>query len=502
MQPMPRKSQHEKLTINNIYLMGWTFCFVVLGIKVAQSFCTALFGNIGSISMALLNYGCAFAYFFAPTIMVYFSSARAVMRFFSLEYGFYMLTFTYFIPALNLTWSLLHGVSGSILWTCELVFLAENSTEADRGWKSGVFWGIYMIGSIIGNVIIWAFLKYYGIESTGNQTGWLGSVSIMFLALALLDFFGCGFTIFFKDPFTYNKAAGEEYYRKQKLTRTGNPFRRFIDVLKLFITPKVLTTFFMTFFWGFGFGYVNGLFTRQIRDTSIIGLVIAYNSLLQVIFSFIDGYFIDKFGHYCVMIFTNINYLLGIIVSIYSDNTQDWLLYLASTLFAIGDTGYQTICPVLMTDYFEDPESVNSIFRFMECFSIAMGYTIAPFFVEEGETISSHQQYINESLITIGFLILSQISYSLFYAWYVVPHNKLMQQQKCIEMTSGSDMKCEINTIENKTVSDDSKISPSLTPSSPNKDNLPNETVSLNSIPVPPSSDIEHKSDVNINQTQ
>ena len=463
---------NAKVRMSNIYNLGWAFCFLVLGVKVAQTFSTSLLGNNGAISVAFLNYGCAIAYFFVPSILSYFKNVRIAMKVFCLEYGFYLMTYAYYIPVLNWIWSLVHGVAAATLWTCQVVFLAENSTDEDRGKKSGIFWGIYMIGSIVGNFFIFWFLQEYGITSTGNEVGWLGTVSILFLIFAICGFVGCIFVYIFKDPRSGLPDAEKRTEKKEKIsndleetnsdeeketklnpttttTTTTTPTEkapkvsfciRFKKVFQDFFSGKYLITFFLTWFWGYQYAHANGLFNRQVVDRSVVGLLTSYSSVISVVFSFVSGYLIDKWGHYTVMVLTNLLMLLGLVVSYYADIYQNWLLYLAITFFSLADTGYQTIIPVIMTEYFVDAETVNAIFRFMECASMGIGYTIAPLFVEENETRTTLEMHLYEILICVVFLVLAQISYSMFIHYYgddtVTNYYKRQNEKKSIELTA------------------------------------------------------------------
>ncbi|KAK8805668.1 hypothetical protein WA158_002324 [Blastocystis sp. Blastoise] len=398
----------KKIMMRNIYLISIAFCCIILGVKIVSSFATPLLGDLGATSIALLNYGAGLSFIVIPTVLSWFKSPKVAILIFAPEYFIYVLTFSYLIPTLNLIWSLIHGFCASILWTCEILFLAENSTDEDRGWKSGVFWGIYMSGSIVGNIFAWYFLNYIGYDSTLKQ-GWLGNLSIMFIIFAAIDALGC-------IPLFFMKSIARNTQEMPKTKDSG--YKRFKLLIKSFINPKVMILSGVSIFWGIEFSFVGGMFNRQVIDRANIGLVVAYNSLIQVISSFILGRTIDKYGHYVVMVACNISMLLGLGSSIIANDTQDWWLFFASTFFAIADTGYQTIVPVLITQYYDDKNSTNAVFRLLQGIFCGSWYMIAPLFVKDGSTRCTSDMYILECIICVIFLVLSQLSYSLFYQFF------------------------------------------------------------------------------------
>ena len=50
--------------------------------------------------------------------------------------------------------NLLSGLTSSILWTAQGIFIAENSEEKDRGYLFGFFFTFYRSAGILGNFLV------------------------------------------------------------------------------------------------------------------------------------------------------------------------------------------------------------------------------------------------------------------------------------------------------------------------------------------------------------
>ena len=404
----------------NIQLLSWGCCFVVCGLKLVGSFSTPLLGDLGATSLSLLYYGGAIAFIVGPSIMNMLPSAEFGMKIIGPEYAIYILSFVYYIPWFCLTWSAIHGVAASIFWTCQIMILKANSTIENVGRKSSLFWAIYMGGSIVGNLIAYYVLNVMGSEVETGQTGWLGSVSIMFSIFVVFSLVGSIFFYFYRPiPDRYRPPSAPKSSFLKRLKLVGLSFTK----------PRVLCMLPIAAAWGFELPFINSMFNRQIHDRSIIGLITAYISFIEVIFSFVTGPVMDFLGIHYAMLMTTFSFLIGIAISYFACEQQNWLLYFASTFFAIADTGYQTIMPVLITHY-KDETIVNASIRFTANVIGGLCYNIAPLFINEGEKYSTSEQYLWELIITSIIIVLSQIFYWIYCYAYPVPETVEYERKK------------------------------------------------------------------------
>ena len=470
----------KKDSMRNMILISWSFCFIILGVKIVNSFGSSLLGNLGSITVACLNFGAALSFLIIPSLMSHFTNLRFTMKLFGPEYGLYIMTYVYLIPILNCLWSMFHGFCASVLWTCETMFLAENSTDEDRGFKSGLFWGIYMIGSIVGNVFVFFYLKYVGYDPDVT-TGWLGKLSILFLVFAILAFIGCIFLFLFR-PVTKPKclmSAADLQEAEAAATKKLHKEKEhhILDVFKGFVNPRIILLALPSCCWGFQYGFSNSLFNRQVIDRSIIGLVCAYNGFIQVLYSFVGGKMIDLFGHYVVFVFTNLSMIIAVILSFFANREQNWLLYLTSTFLAFGDAGYQTIIPVLITEYYKEKQTPNAVLRIFMNVANCVAYYIGIFFVEEGETRATEEKYVYECIIMVVIVILSQLSYSVFMCVYGSKKQKIVYHEPTAQNLSYEDSKKDNGDNQSASMTPDA-VSISVE-SSEKKDDSNNQATSI-----------------------
>ncbi|KAK8791017.1 hypothetical protein WA158_005648 [Blastocystis sp. Blastoise] len=134
--------------------------FVFFGFNTAQNFASSILGDLGTISMAIVYLVNSLCNFIVPSVVDLFPSERKAMAWFGLEYFVYIATFIYLIPIVSVLWSALHGFTSSVLCAVQGIVLQSYSTDSDRGKKSGIFFSIYMAGSISFIIIIIFILLY------------------------------------------------------------------------------------------------------------------------------------------------------------------------------------------------------------------------------------------------------------------------------------------------------------------------------------------------------
>ncbi|CAF2311775.1 unnamed protein product [Rotaria sp. Silwood2] len=122
------------------------------------------FHGSGYISSAIL-YACfAITNIFAPTIV---SMLRPAVAMFlgGITYFLYVLSFIY-----PMTWSyyvvsILVGIGAAVLWAAQGVYLTNNSNDLTTSRNSGIFWALFQVSLLAGNVYIYISLKTEMIDS-------------------------------------------------------------------------------------------------------------------------------------------------------------------------------------------------------------------------------------------------------------------------------------------------------------------------------------------------
>ena len=288
-----------------------------------------------------------------------------------------------------------------MVWACQGIILGNNSTDKDRGTKSGMFMAIYMFGSVIdflslvlmkqalGNFASGYIVRLLHV-STDIHNGWNGSTSILFLFLAISAVLAVIPYAFIRhvDPPKETPLNSEEMKEVVETTegemkvKEEEPkpqekhsiWKEMKDVFKCAFSKKMAWLICFFFFDGYQQVFVTSHFTRQIVDVGSIGTIMGIYSIVDVIFSYIHGWLSDHFGHVVVVTLATVCEIAGIIISWYANAYQNWLNYLTGIVFAISDAGYQTEvfsrshidfqCLSTVNSYFAlDRTNANSTFR-------------------------------------------------------------------------------------------------------------------------------------------
>lgn len=91
--------------------------------------------------------------------------------------------------------SALLGMSGAVLWVAQGSFLTLNSTDETRGKIAGLFWGLFQVSAIVGNIGAYFVLSNFEFQS----------LAIAFTAIGVS---GCGVMLLFRKPTTASSGGG------------------------------------------------------------------------------------------------------------------------------------------------------------------------------------------------------------------------------------------------------------------------------------------------------
>lgn len=114
------------------------------------------------------------------------------------------------------------------------------------------------------------------------------------------------------------------------------------QVLLLAVNPRMLLLLCFFFNDGYQQVFLTSQFTRQLVDLSSVGTLMGILSIADVIFANIHGYLCDKFGHVCVLTLATGGELLGFLLAWFANKEQNWFIYATGIVFAIADGGFQT----------------------------------------------------------------------------------------------------------------------------------------------------------------
>ena len=119
-------------------------------------------------------------------------------------------------------------------------------------------------------------------------------------------------------------------------------FEEIKQVLLLALHPRMLLLLCFFFNDGYQQVFLTSQFTRQLVDLSSVGTLMGIFSIADVIFANIHGYLCDKFGHVSVLTLATAGELIGFLLAWLANKEQNWLIYATGIVFAIADGGFQT----------------------------------------------------------------------------------------------------------------------------------------------------------------
>ena len=400
---VPRKEKDTSMS--NVVTLGIGMSLCLIGVKVSSSFIVPILGNLGSISMALLYFSNSFANFFVPPILNWFKNERNTMFWASFEYGLYVLNYAYIIPSVNLVWSFVHGIFAAVIWSAEGIYLNANSTDKDRGKKSGIFWTLYMTGAAIGNVAVYFLLKFIGLEDSPNPSGWHGSASVMFIFLGLLSLVGA-------IPMYLLKPSPKEASRK--FIHKVSPGILIKKMVNLVISPNMRGLLIPMFFVGFEYVFIGSMLTRQVHQTGDVGLMMSLFCIIEVIISTPLGVLIDRLGNRTMMTSATLLELAALLSFWYANKMQNGLFYLSFVFLSLSDSIYETIIPTIIGSNYADVESANACFRLFQYMGGCICYLLAPVYVDGTTKWVSDSSLFSELMLCGVLCVFCVVSYILY----------------------------------------------------------------------------------------
>ena len=119
--------------------------------------------------MAIVNFVNSFSNFLVPSVISFFKTPERTIFFCGFSYLYLLLLSDYVIDSILDSLHILFQLSpilcvlymdfcllyvsnvdfdNQMVWACQGIILGNNSTDEDRGTKSGMFMAIYMFGSV------------------------------------------------------------------------------------------------------------------------------------------------------------------------------------------------------------------------------------------------------------------------------------------------------------------------------------------------------------------
>jgi MFS family permease len=167
----------------NVLTVSIAFTVLFAAYNTLQNYATSTYpAGLGNQSLAVLYAACAVSVFAAPGLTNQLGP-RWTMVFGASLYVAYMASVIQIIPWVVLLMSTVIGFGGAILWIALGVFITQNSTKKTYGQNTGIFWSIFQLCSIVGNLA--TYLVFSHLSSTSllfagfTVTGVLGTLMLL-----------------------------------------------------------------------------------------------------------------------------------------------------------------------------------------------------------------------------------------------------------------------------------------------------------------------------------
>eukprot|EP01119_Soliformovum_irregulare_P008653 TRINITY_DN2175_c0_g1_i1.p1 TRINITY_DN2175_c0_g1~~TRINITY_DN2175_c0_g1_i1.p1 ORF type:complete len:417 (-),score=72.33 TRINITY_DN2175_c0_g1_i1:19-1245(-) len=248
--------------------------------------------------------------------------------------------------------SVLIGWGASILWTAQGSYLAKNSTNETMGFHSGVFFGLFMLNAVIGNLMAGTLTYFH--ESTTVLVWILFAIGV----IATISFF------FLPRPF-----AIVEVTNVNSPPATKSLASQLTDTLFLFGELKMILMGIVIVYSGFSQAYFYGRFPPTFGEKWLFWVMATFG-FSDSAGSVLMGRLSDLLGRKPVMIVATICGLIAyVLAGWFSDPERPWLFFVIMALFGLSDSGYNTQLYATMSIY--QPEKIEAAYSFLKLIQAA-----------------------------------------------------------------------------------------------------------------------------------
>jgi MFS family permease len=174
----------------NIVIVALCFAVIFSAYNTLQNYITTLFPTLGQSSLAIL-YAVAGISVFAGPAFTAALGARLTMIVGGACYVVYVASLAAaatpamsgFANALIYIASAVIGFGAAILWVALGVFITQNSTRTTYATNTGIFWSVFQLNNIIGNLTTWAI---YTPSLSSSPTLYLGFAGVATVGTLML----------------------------------------------------------------------------------------------------------------------------------------------------------------------------------------------------------------------------------------------------------------------------------------------------------------------------
>ena len=207
--------------------------------------------------------------------------------------------------------AIITGFGASVLWTAQGVYLQQNSNDTNMGRHSGVFWSIFQLNSIVGNLIAQFVLNSNDGDGCGDGSLVDNILIGFFAALTLVSVIS--FFFLRKSPVEKKSVSASINIVEEEW---GAPVKKKLDILsvfKLLADLRILHIVPMMIYIGITVPVYFGFITSRI-GSGWSGYMMTIFGIFDTLGSVLAGQLSDKFGRLPVVIFGAVSSIIGLIL--------------------------------------------------------------------------------------------------------------------------------------------------------------------------------------------
>eukprot|EP01129_Flabellula_baltica_P005836 TRINITY_DN2140_c0_g1_i4.p1 TRINITY_DN2140_c0_g1~~TRINITY_DN2140_c0_g1_i4.p1 ORF type:complete len:331 (-),score=57.15 TRINITY_DN2140_c0_g1_i4:21-1013(-) len=318
----------------------------------------------------------------------------------AMGYTIYMGCHIYVVDFVLVIGAFFNGVGAALLWSSVGAFVTNWSHPDDLGKNNGIFFGIFQVNLLIGNLLIGIL---FSVEN---------NIDILWIYL--------GFTIIalvssISFAFQKNPPVDDIEEGKKKLSE------KIFATAALFKDKRMLLLIVIIIFSGLSQSFFYGVFTKLLSSVggkSLLGFVMAVFGVSDAIGSFLIGKISDVVGRIpiviCGTILLSSSSAILLIVGIEEMHKYIYTIYIMAIVFGLCDSMfYVSLTSTLGTFFPDDSTAAFSGFRFIQALSTALNFFFSP--------------YLNLTLIISilnGFLIIGTTLFIISLKFHDLMHPK------------------------------------------------------------------------------
>ena len=139
----------------NVIAVALCFAIIFSAYNTLQNYITTLFPTLGQNSLTVLYAVAGVSVFASPALTNAFGP-RATMFAGAACYVLYIASLATASAPLMLATSAVIGFGAAILWVALGVFITQNSSPHEYATNTGIFWAVFQLNNIFGNLVTWA----------------------------------------------------------------------------------------------------------------------------------------------------------------------------------------------------------------------------------------------------------------------------------------------------------------------------------------------------------